>query len=269
MIEAYHIAIRQNYNLSNEHHKHLWCLQNNGDKIALEKLVLCCGGLIMKHALKIKRAFPQAELDDLIQEGNEGVIRAIHTFNNKRKETKFISYVSNWIRGRQWLYVRKRLPLVDSKLDSIKRGIGSKMFYKMYTLIDIINTWDPDIKNKKREEFTNKIKIPIEVLFEAEVRVRSRESVELMENDNKSFQPIHILDNIILIREVNKLVDALPEKNRTVIKERFLNDDPPTSSQLARKLRVHKNTIDQRQMYGLKYLKEACDKNQIIQEMLL
>jgi RNA polymerase sigma factor (sigma-70 family) len=77
-------------------------LIQSGDRSAEEELIRCNERLIYKIALRyIRNAAPDVELDDLMQEGRSGLLRAAYKWDDaiaqKKGVTKFSTYASWWV----------------------------------------------------------------------------------------------------------------------------------------------------------------------------
>jgi RNA polymerase primary sigma factor len=75
-----------------------------GDASAKEKLVRHNLGLVVAIARKQRRG--SVRLDDLVQEGNVGLMRAIEKFD-PHAGTRFATYATWWIRAYIWKYLKE------------------------------------------------------------------------------------------------------------------------------------------------------------------
>jgi RNA polymerase sigma factor (sigma-70 family) len=69
-----------------------------GDAAAREKLILANQGMVVTIAIQFKK-YKKLPLDDLIQEGNLGLIRACHTFKPAAHKASFAGYAQFWVRS--------------------------------------------------------------------------------------------------------------------------------------------------------------------------
>jgi RNA polymerase sigma factor (sigma-70 family) len=257
--------------LSDKEHKELlWKYRNNNDKVALEKLTLSMGRLVIKRSRKMKgmKSCENIGLDELIQAGNEGLLNAIRLFKGDRKSTVFLSYASMWIKGAHWKLVQNK-NIVNPKLVHMSRKHRCKFFYNLSSLIDIISTWCPEIKARKRREFSNRLNIPIDMVIEVESRYNSTLCNQIFDEDTL-VEPNYdeSLNYQLLKEETKRTIDSLKETHKKIIIERFFTDEPKTVNSLAKELGVHRRTIDQRRIYALKELKAKFESNPIIQELI-
>lgn len=222
----------------------------------------------MRQANKIARLnwmIESIQIEDLAQEGLEGLVRAINAFNDPRPETNFLSFASRYVRGRMWQYVRNG-SLVKRNICNINRQAAGKIFYQLANLVDIVMTWDPEIKEEKRKEFSNKIRIPVNTILEAEKRW-NMVSVPIVEEDGPCKEPYsERIDFAVLQQTVNRAISSLKEEHKYLINDRFFSNTPRTLNQLARDLGIHRNTVDQRIRYAMTHLRNSLSDSQIVRE---
>ncbi len=95
-VERYFQEIKKYPLLSPQEEKELAQKLKRGDKEAKEKFICCNLKLVVSIALDFWRKFPFADLMDLIQEGNSGLLRAVEKFNPDLG-FKFSTYATFWI----------------------------------------------------------------------------------------------------------------------------------------------------------------------------
>jgi len=96
--------------------------RTDGDKEAGQKLVLANLRLVVKIAL----GYRNANLLDLIQEGNMGLVRAVGKYDPERG-TRFSTYASFWIRA----YILKYLMDSWSMVRICTKDSHRKLFYSL------------------------------------------------------------------------------------------------------------------------------------------
>ncbi|HFJ9404184.1 TPA: sigma-70 family RNA polymerase sigma factor [Bacillus paranthracis] len=93
--------------LSKEESLHLFQRYRHGEKDLREYLFHVNEGLVLSIARKNKNKHPDIEFDDLVQEGNEGMLRAIEDFNPDLGYC-FSTYAFWWIQKSMLGIIRKK-----------------------------------------------------------------------------------------------------------------------------------------------------------------
>jgi RNA polymerase primary sigma factor len=88
-----------------------------GEEAAKDLLVLSNLRFVVTIAKKF--VIPQVELEDLIQEGNMGLIKSIEKFN-PNKNVKFLSYAVWWIKQAIYAYINEHSRTVRLSLNQIR-----------------------------------------------------------------------------------------------------------------------------------------------------
>lgn len=88
--------------------------------------------LLLDLAKQLAKRLPLSiDIQDLIQEGSVGLIRAAELYNKKRK-IKFSTYATIWIKSKMGEYIRSKCNIIkiphhqNSKIRRIKKGIPVK-----------------------------------------------------------------------------------------------------------------------------------------------
>jgi RNA polymerase primary sigma factor len=96
-LPKYFRTIRKSEPLTHDRELELVCLIREGDRLALNELVQA--NLLFVVKIANRHRGQGVPIDDLIQEGNIGLIEAAKKFNPKEGQ-RFIAYASLWIRKR-------------------------------------------------------------------------------------------------------------------------------------------------------------------------
>lgn len=254
--------------IDNQRIKWLREFKECNDQKSFDKLVLSFKKIIVKSAYKVSRAFgiPAMYLDDLIQVGFEAVTKGIKISNT---EKYLVGYCALLIKSAQWKFVKKT-NLIDTKLDSISRKSHKKLFFKISTLFDLLDTRDAQERERKRKKFSNKICVPVEDIIEAEFRLSiSYTQINNEITSNRVEKNIeYSIDHKLMAREIHKAVNQLEEKHRIILEERFFTDEPKTLNQLGKELGCDRLTVNARRKAGIKQLREILRDNQVIREII-
>ncbi|SRR6266508_3388807 len=97
-------AVRDQQPLTREAERELAIRARNGDAAAIDELVRHHLGLVVAFALKQTRG--TLRLEELVQEGNLGLMRAAQKFDPDAG-TRFATYATWWIRAYVWKYLRQ------------------------------------------------------------------------------------------------------------------------------------------------------------------
>ncbi len=100
-------------------------VQENGDEAAVYQLVVCNLRLVVKIAMKFQR-FWKHNMNDLIQEGNIGLLRAAQKYDPNRN-VKFSYYAAFWIKAYILKYIQDNFRVVKIVTTEGQR----KLFFKL------------------------------------------------------------------------------------------------------------------------------------------
>jgi RNA polymerase primary sigma factor len=143
-VTKYFKEVKDNPLISADEEYDLAVRAKNGDKVAADKLVLAN----LRFVVKIAKQYQGngMSLSDLINEGNIGLIKAVHKFEPDRR-FKFISYAVWWVRQsiRQSLSENSRIVKVPTSLTAKSSAIKNDVYnyeaeYGIHPIFgDIIN----------------------------------------------------------------------------------------------------------------------------------
>lgn len=264
-LQAYLEEIRQYPLLSREEEQDLAKrYYESGDQAAAQKLVTSN----LRFVVKIAKEYTKfgAKLIELIQEGNIGLMRAVREFN-PNKDVKLITYAVWWIRGYIQEYLMKHESMVKMGTTNNQR----KLYYKL---------------NKEKENIIREGLEPTVKLLSSRLGVEERD-VKIMQtrldnpdvsldqplgDDNKNalldlqkdnYHEV-IEDNIDLKENLERLSDVLVElddklneRERVLLKDRILSDNPKTLNELGEEYGVTREAMRQSEERLMKKIKEA------------
>jgi RNA polymerase primary sigma factor len=192
----------------------------SGDKIAQNKLVKAN----LRFVVKIAKSYKGYELEDLINEGNMGLMKAAEKFNPDCG-TKFITYAVWWIKA----YIQKsiRETATGIKFPSSKYKEMNNPKWKISSL-------------NKEMKFDNK----------------NVELISLIEDENIESPDNKILKNF-LVEELYQNINELNDIEKNVILNRFgFRGDRKSLSEIGRSLNLSRERIRQIEHRALCRLKE-------------
>ena len=201
----------------------------NGDTVAIEKLVKAN----LRFAVSVAKQYQHQglPLGDLINEGNLGLIKAAHRFDDTRG-FKFISYAVWWIRQMILQAIAEKSRMVRSPLNQITLNNQAKRlsteyqqefdreptYEEIYRMVDEENTIKK--KDKTSLDLVKMAMISGQKHISLHAPVGDEEDITLMSTliQKDELSPDQELTILGLKYEIRKLLNKiLPEKERTVI----------------------------------------------------
>lgn len=257
--------------LSNEEQIKLVMKCHKGDKKARQELII--------HNLKLVVSIAKQYLnlglpfEDLIQEGNLGLIRAIEKFD-VTKETAFSTYATTWIKAKMTRALSEKVRII--RLPYYKEEMLQQ--YKKYlTMFIKLKGYYPSIDEMiKLSGFTKEDLIEFKSYLKEIVSLD--EMVEYGKDeclkDSTELSIIEKLEEESLQEDIYKRIryalKVLPEMDRNIIKDLYgLNDGKTkTSTKIAPHYGVSRETIRKRKIKSLKSLQEK-NKNTKLRELAI
>lgn len=257
--------------LSNEEQIKLVMKCHKGDKKARQELII--------HNLKLVVSIAKQYLnlglhfEDLIQEGNLGLIRAIEKFD-VTKETAFSTYATTWIKAKMTRALSEKVRII--RLPYYKEEMLQQ--YKKYlTMFIKLKGYYPSIDEMiELSGFTKEDLIEFKSYLKEIVSLD--EMVEYGKDeclkDSTELSIIEKLEEESLQEDIYKRIryalKVLPEMDRNIIKDLYgLNDGKTkTSTKIAPLYGVSRETIRKRKIKSLKSLQEK-NKNTKLRELAI
>lgn len=257
--------------LSNEEQIKLVMKCHKGDKKARQELII--------HNLKLVVSIAKQYLnlglpfEDLIQEGNLGLIRAIEKFD-VTKETAFSTYATTWIKAKMTRALSEKVRII--RLPYYKEEMLQQ--YKKYlTMFIKLKGYYPSIDEMvELSGFTKEDLIEFKSYLKEIVSLD--EMVEYGKDeclkDSTELSIIEKLEEESLQEDIYKRIryalKVLPQMDRNIIKDLYgLNDGKTkTSTKIAPHYGVSRETIRKRKIKSLKSLQEK-NKNTKLRELAI
>ncbi|WP_299143427.1 RNA polymerase sigma factor RpoD/SigA [uncultured Vibrio sp.] len=245
LISLYISDISRHSLLTREEEYNTCKLVQGGDVKARDKLIESNLRLVVKCAKQFSRNnIGTLNLLDLIEEGNIGLMKAANRFNPDLGH-KFSTYAIFWIK------------------DSIQTAIMNQKenvrvpIYKQKESISLKKQEDRELQNELRKD-------PQKSTIEFTVGVMHQPSVELddLPSENLMQQPQHQFMNSEFSDYFYSLVESLPDKEKSVLINRFgLKDNPAkTLKELGSELEISPETVRNVQNSAIDKIKRELNK---------
>lgn len=225
----------------------------------------------LRFVVKIAAEYAKfsSRLIDVIQEGNVGLMHAVKEFN-PYKGNRLITYAVWWIRGYIQEYLMRQFSMVRIGTTANQR----KLFYQLQRQKQELEKMSSP---ENVAQLSHKLGIPEDEITEMAKRLSSRD-VSLDKptgQDDESATPLSTLlkkedgslpldeqmaldEQLSLLMEaVNSLRESLNEKERIVLEERVLSDEPLTLQEIGDKYGITREAVRQTEARLMKKIKEA------------
>jgi RNA polymerase sigma-32 factor len=252
-LTRYMAELRQHAPISREEEEELaqrWAA--HGDIEAARRLVLSNLRLVVKIAMEYRRAW--TNVLDLIQEGNVGLMQAVHRFDPSHG-VKVSSYASYWIRAYILKYILDNMRIVRLGTTRAQR----KLFFRL----------NKERRELERQGFEAEPKQLAERLDVSEDDVRDME-MRLSQSDLSLNAPTGAEDSgaefgdflpsagenaedqvasqelrRVFLEKVHEFAAGLDDRNRRIVDERILSESPRTLQELGEEFGVSRERVRQ------------------------
>ena len=207
---------------------------------------------------------------DLIQEGNMGLMHAVREFN-PYKGVRLITYAVWWIRGYIQEYLMKQYSLV--KIGTTQNQ--KKLFYQLQKEREALDAMG---QGQNLQLLSSRLGIPEDEVQMMAQRMSGRDvslSQPLGDSDSSSVSLLdmqkdqHEAPDVELSKreEISQLTDAiealkpsLSEREKIILDERILSDEPLTLQEIGEKHGITREAVRQMEVRLMKKIKEQFQK---------
>ncbi len=236
--------------------------RNNNNLEAAKKLVLSH----LKYVAYIAHQYKGYKLPiaDLIQEGNIGLMVAVKKFD-PTKGVRLISYATVWIKEKIHEFVIKNLRIGNIATTKPQK----KLFFNLSKEKKLSsNNW---LTQEERQNISQKLNVPEKDVEIMELRLYNNDKYLGEENTNNDFDSyefeIEDTNNLFEEMEYNQELNIqseslqsamklLNDRERDIIKSRWLCEDTKRLEDLSQKYSISKERVRQLEKNALKKLKE-------------
>ena len=238
-------------------------IREKNDIEAAKKLILSNLRFVVKIANEYRKlGFP---LKDLIQEGNLGLLKAVKKFNPDKGCKKFISYAVWWIRAQIHEYILRSWSLVKLGTTQLQK----KIFYKFSKVADEIEgdnfieqiADDYNVEKDKIIEIKNRFEHN-DVSLDNEIDDNGKTFLSFIESDYKTpeEEAIENEKEQILKTELWKALDVLNEREKYIIMNRYLTEEPKTLQEIGDEFGITRERVRQIEKRALEKIRKQLPK---------
>ncbi len=236
--------------------------RQQGDLGAAERLVTSNLRFVVKIAWEYRNY--GCKLLDLIQEGNIGLMMAVKKFDPERG-IRLISYAVWWIRAYIQSFIIRTWSLVKIGTTQAQK----KLFFKLNQTREALKRLTGDGDSR---EIAAELDVRPEDVDEMALRLHRRDAsldVELVEGDDYTLMDTladerqnqeellaeHEEDELRR-RAIRQALEQLKPREREIVSDRLLRDDPLTLQELADRYGISRERVRQIEQNALRKLKE-------------
>ncbi|MBX3197273.1 MAG: sigma-70 family RNA polymerase sigma factor [Labilithrix sp.] len=212
-----------------------------GDRRAGQKIVEACLPFVVSIALEYRRW--GVPLEDIVQQGNIGLLRAAQKFDPCR-DCRLATYAAYWIRAEIREYVVRAFRVV--RLGTTK---GERRALRAYRKTKVTDPAELAELSGLSEERV-RLLLPLLASREASLDASTTESGPATERlagpgPTPEDEAARSEARVHAGHAVHRAVDRLDERERMIVEERLMNEEPPTLQELGTRLGVSKERVRQ------------------------
>jgi RNA polymerase sigma-32 factor len=239
-----------------------------GDVDAARRLVLANLRLVVKIAMEYRRTW--TNVLDLIQEGNVGLMQAVQRFD-PYQGVKLSSYAAYWIRAYVLKYLLDNIRLVRLGTTRAQR----KLFFRLNKEKRELERLGIEVEPRmiaERLDVTEDDVIDMEqrlghsdLSIDAPVRDEEGSATfgDFMANEAPSAEK-NVADlelRRVFLEKVHEFAESLDERDRRIIEERILSDEPKTLQEMGDEFGITRERVRQLEARVVSRLREFLKEN--------
>ena len=255
--------------LTREEEYNLARLCAQGDQKAKETLICSNLRLVVSIAKKHEAYVQSLTLLDLIQEGNIGLMKAVERYDYKLGY-RFSTYATWWIRAAIQEYILHSWSLVKMGTTAAQK----KLFFNLRRLKSQMEELEQgDLSPSTVTAIATELDVPEQEVIEMNRRLSSNDSsldaalssdgetnwLELLADDRPTQESVIAdADELALRRRlVGQALERLDDRERRILFERRLKDDPSTLESLSQQFCVSRERVRQIEVRAFEKLQKA------------
>ncbi len=257
-----------------EHELAVRC-RNQQDQLAAEKLILAH----LRYVVRIAKGFMGYGLpiQDLIQEGNIGLLKAVRRFDPDRK-VRLASFAIHWIKAEIYKFVLNNWGMLKVATTSVQR----KLFFNLRkSRASLEALREDEIKKIARD-----LDVPINQVREMEVRMNgsyvsydgnpndeeSHDFAPATHLEDKRFNPERVYEQQSAAadqkEQISKALEVLNDRQKDIIIKRWLSPDKkkPSLRELAEVYKVSTERVRQIELRAMQKMRQFIEVPELITE---
>ena len=248
-----------------EEYKFAMRYRKKADLEAAKKLITSNLRFVIKIANEYRNY--GINLMELIQEGNLGLMQAVKKFDPTRGY-RVITYAVWWIRAYIQSYIIKTWSLVKIGTTQAQK----KLFYKLSSAKRKMELTNKILSPEDYKTLAKELGVSDEAIAEMEQRMAGKDvslDVEIREEGERATHLDFLADKLAsqeeiltkiqeeekIKRELDTALKSLEERERFIIENRVLRDNPLTLEELGTKLNISRERVRQIENEALKKMK--------------
>lgn len=257
------LSVEEEYELATRY-------RETGDKEAARKLVTSNLRFVVKIAYEYIRY--GVKLADLVQEGNLGLMRAVQKFDPSRGY-RFISYAVWWIRAFIQAFILKSWSLVKIGTTQAQRRLFFSLEKARREVAKIDGKVPEELNMIEADKLSARLNASAAEIESMDLRIKGRDLsidahisedssdtyLDITPDPNSDFQDevIRREDGVTLKERIGKVLEQLPQKERYIVENRMMADEPMTLEEIGKTFGVTRERARQIETRASRRLKEA------------
>ena len=234
-------------------------LQSSNDLESAKKLIMHN----LRYVVYIAKSYSGygLNLNDLIQEGNVGLMKAVKKYNPE-KNLKLITFAVYWIKSEIHEFVLKNWKIVKVATTKTQR----KLFFNLRSKKNSLSS----LTNQEAQSIASDLKVPVKDVIEMEKRMlnfdlaidetdseeQTAPQVYLESNEMKPDEALEYEENSKINKKLYSVLENLDHRSRDIVRSRWLAEEKLTLEDLSKKYGISRERVRQIETESMSKLKE-------------